>query len=35
MQANDTLQNLQSTFQGEWVTTVTFQGPFTLEHFKK
>ena len=35
MQANDTLQNLQSTFQGEWVTTITFQGPFTLEHFKK
>jgi ABC-2 type transport system ATP-binding protein len=34
MQANDTLQNLQSTFQGEWVTTVTFQGPFTLAHFK-
>jgi ABC-2 type transport system ATP-binding protein len=35
MQANDTLQNLQSTFQGEWVTTVTFQGTFTLDHFKK
>jgi len=35
IQANDTLQNLQSTLQGEWVTTVTFQGPFLRENFKK
>ena len=32
--ANDTLQNLQASLQGEWITTVTFEGLFTLENFK-
>ncbi|MEY3321631.1 MAG: hypothetical protein RLZZ417_1214 [Bacteroidota bacterium] len=35
IQANDTLQNLQATLQGEWITTVTFEGPFSSENFKK
>ncbi len=32
--ANDTLQNLQASLQGDWITTVTFEGLFTLENFK-
>lgn len=32
--AIDTLQNLQASLQGEWITTVTFEGLFTLENFK-
>jgi ABC-2 type transport system ATP-binding protein len=34
MQAHDSLQNLQTKFQGEWVTTVTFEGGFSPENFK-
>jgi ABC-2 type transport system ATP-binding protein len=35
IQANDTLQNLQATLQGEWITTVTFHGSFSAENYKK
>jgi ABC-2 type transport system ATP-binding protein len=35
IQANDTLQNLQATLQGEWITTVNFHGSFSVENYKK